>query len=105
MFFSIFSTVRTYREWKDNPTITTIQTTAYPIKNIEFPAITICSQGTSKDVMDTVILKQFEEYLRSKGINAQRDLNSNGNHTLRRRKRGTETRISDTLSKKQVHKF
>ena len=65
---SIFSTVQTYKEWKDNPIMTTVNTTAYPIKNIDFPAITICSQGASKDIMDVVLLKQFEEYLKSKAI-------------------------------------
>ena len=32
-------------EWKDNPVVTTIKTTAYPINKLDFPAITICNQG------------------------------------------------------------
>ena len=58
--YSIYSTCKTYIEWQANPTITTINTTAYPIENIEFPAITICSQGAAKNVMETVLVKQFE---------------------------------------------
>ena len=56
-----------YIQWKENPTITTINTTAYPIKNVEFPAITICSQGSAKDILDAAMLKQFERFLKSKG--------------------------------------
>ena len=35
-FYSIYSTFETYTDWQANPTITTIDTTAYPIKNVEF---------------------------------------------------------------------
>ena len=66
--FSIYSPYISYKDWKDNPIITTVNTTAYPIEDIVYPAITICSQGASKGVMDVVLLKQFEEYLKSKGI-------------------------------------
>ena len=45
-----------------------INTTSFPIKNVEFPAITICSQGLAKDIMENVLIKQFESYLESKKI-------------------------------------
>ena len=57
-----------YVEWQANPTITVINTTSFPIKNVEFPAITICSQGLAKDIMENVLIKQFESYLESKKI-------------------------------------
>jgi hypothetical protein len=28
--------------WNDNPVITTIESAAYPMKNIQFPTVTIC---------------------------------------------------------------
>jgi hypothetical protein len=31
--------------WKDNPVITTIQSTAYPVEKIMFPTVTICDEG------------------------------------------------------------
>ena len=101
---SINSTVKTYIEWQANPTITTINTTAYSIKNIEFPAITICSQGAAKDVVDTVLLKQFESYLESRGIKARNNTETPTNSTVKRQKRSASM-ISHTLSKPEVFNF
>ena len=100
---SIHSTIQTWNEWQDNPIITTINTTAYPIQNIEFPAITICSQGAAKDLLDKVILNQFEAYLRARGI--QPETNATKLDTVstgKRRKRSTEKRISETLPDEKV---
>ena len=108
---SIYSTIYAYKDWKDNPTITTVNTTAYPINSIEFPAITICSQGASKDVMDVVLARQFEAYLKSKGIkakppkqtgNSKSNATQNGNSILKRGKRSIEPNIADTLSQAEV---
>ena len=41
---------KAYAEWQEHPVLTTVSTTGKPIKDIEFPAITICSQGTIKEV-------------------------------------------------------
>ena len=62
---SIILSRKIYDQWQDAPTVTTISTTGYPIKNIEFPAITICSQGAANDLMDMAMMKQFERYLKS----------------------------------------
>ena len=99
--YSIYSTCKTYIEWQANPTITTINTTAYPIENIEFPAITICSQGAAKNVMETVLVKQFETYLEDKGINGSSGTVSYNASLTGRRKRSTGS-ISNTLTKDEV---
>ena len=44
VFFAIFLSVKAYVEWKDNPVLTTVATTGFPIEKVEFPAITICAQ-------------------------------------------------------------
>ena len=37
-----------YQAWEDDPIITTVSTTALPIHDLEYPAITICGQvGTT----------------------------------------------------------
>ena len=36
-----------YKSWDDNPILTTVSTTAFPIHSLEYPAITICGQVTS----------------------------------------------------------
>ena len=102
LHFSIRSTYLTYNEWTDTPIITTINTTAHPIKHIEFPSITICSQGLAKDVIHTVIQRQFEGYLKSKGIKANTTSKTNPSGTLKRRKRSTESLVIDKLSQVEV---
>ena len=57
-----------YVDWQENPTVTVVNTTSFPIKNVEFPAITICSQGLAKDIMENVLIKQFQSYLESKKV-------------------------------------
>ena len=103
MYYSILFSVQMYIQWKDNPTITTIDTVAYPIKNVEFPAITICSQGSAKDVLDTAILKQFERYLKSRGKIKPKD-KQDGETKLKGRRKRSSQNIVDTLSKKEVDK-
>ena len=100
-YYSIYSTCKTYIEWQDNPTITTINTTAYSIKNIEFPSITICSQGAAKNVVDNVMLKQFEAYLNERDIKANNISENVSGSTIKRKKRSTPL-ISHTLSKSEV---
>ena len=40
-----------YQDWIDNPVMTTIKTSALPIKDISFPAVTICGQGMNDDII------------------------------------------------------
>ena len=74
---SSWYTYATYIDWQANPTITVINTTSYPIKNVEYPAITICSQGLAKDIVETVFVQQFESYLVSKSIIEKPEISEN----------------------------
>ena len=40
-----------YVDWQENPILTSLKTTGMPISNIDFPAITICGQGSIKEVI------------------------------------------------------
>ena len=79
-----------YLQWQASPTVTTISTADYPIKNIEFPAITICSQGAAKGIMETVMFKQLERYI-----------NSQGETKTKRQKRSPQD-IIESLSNEEV---
>ena len=68
-------------DWQADPIITVINTTSYPIENIEFPAITICSQGLAKDLMENVMKQQFKSYMISRNIILDRDTNLNPTET------------------------
>ena len=61
-----------YTQWEDDPVITTLDTVALPIEDIEFPAVTICPQGAVKEIMDSVLFKQLKEYIMEKKFNENR---------------------------------
>ena len=56
-----------YKYWKEDPILTSVGTTGFPIEKIEFPAITICGQGLVNEVVDAALFHQFNEYLVVKG--------------------------------------
>ena len=44
--FAAILSLQGFQKWKNNLILTTVETTAYPIEKVEFPAITICAQVT-----------------------------------------------------------
>ena len=60
--------IAAYNDWQANPVITTIKTSAFPIKDVEFPAVTICGQGTDGDLLTSGFVKLFFNYLKQNGI-------------------------------------
>ena len=69
IYFSILSSYQIYIEWQNQPVLTTIGTTGLPVEKIKFPSITICGQGSSKDILDKAMFRQLSNYLAEKGIN------------------------------------
>ena len=69
IFLSIFSSYQIYVEWQHQPVLTTIGTTGLPVEKIKFPSITICGQGSSKDILDRAMFRQLSNYLADKGVN------------------------------------
>ena len=69
IIFSILSSYQIYVEWQHQPVLTTIGTTGLPIEQIKFPSITICGQGSSKDILDKAMYRQLTNYLAGKGKN------------------------------------
>ena len=65
--FAICMSTTAYKNWKNNPVLTSVRTTGLPIENIEFPAITICTQGSANEVVDAALFQQFTDYLNTKG--------------------------------------
>ena len=57
-----------YKAWEDNPILTTVSTTAYPIHKLEYPAITICGQGMATDTLDRVLKQRFDVWLKKRNI-------------------------------------
>ena len=63
LVFSYWQTSTLYKQWQDNPVITTLETVSMPIKEIEFPAVTICPQGSIKGIAETVLFNQLSRYI------------------------------------------
>jgi len=51
LLLGTYWSVVAYSDWQNNPVLTTVKTSALPIKDIEFPAVTICSQGLNSDIV------------------------------------------------------
>jgi hypothetical protein len=66
---SVALSVTLYRDWEDSPVLTTLTTTGLPLKDIEFPAFTICGQGMNNDVLNSGMTLQLFKFLEKKGIN------------------------------------
>ncbi len=61
-----FRSKESYRKWQEDPVLTTVITSAYPIGNVTFPTFTICSFGLIEDVLGVGIAKQFLAFLELK---------------------------------------
>ena len=52
--FAIILSLEAWIDWKDSPVLTSVSSTGLPIQNIDFPAITICSQGLIKVIIKNI---------------------------------------------------
>ena len=62
---NIVNNIRMYpfTAWNENPTITIIETMAYPIEKVIFPTVTICPQTSNPDRWGPTI-KIFDHFQR-----------------------------------------
>ena len=63
ILFATYLVANVYKGWQDDPVITTLDTVALPIEEIEFPAVTICPQGSRQEIIDLVLYRQLTEYI------------------------------------------
>ena len=66
LVFSYYQCATLYNQWQDDPVITTLDTVSLPIHEIEFPAVTICPQGSIKSIAETVLFLQLSRFIRNK---------------------------------------
>ena len=50
-------------QWFEDPVVTSLDTISLPVEKIDFPAVTMCPQGSTADIMDNFFFHQFEEWL------------------------------------------
>ena len=51
MVLAILWSAQLYNDWQDDPVLTTVGTTGLAIEKIEYPSITICAQGSVKEII------------------------------------------------------
>ena len=44
----VYWSIHLYLDWQEKPVLTTVTTTALPVSQVDFPALTICSEGKLK---------------------------------------------------------
>ena len=64
--FATYQVVTLYTDWQNEPVITTLETMVQPIQEIKFPAVTVCPQGSRQEILDSVLYRQFKEYISTK---------------------------------------
>ena len=51
-----------FKEWQGNKVVTTLKDTEMPITELDFPAITICSEGLNLDTVEKVIEEDYANW-------------------------------------------
>lgn len=73
LYLATYQVIKLYNDWQKNPVLTTLDTVALPIEQIEFPAVTICPQGSRKEIVDLVLFRQLIEHMQgAKGNRSKR---------------------------------
>ena len=69
--FTIFHLIILFDEWQDSPTVTTLNTSFFPIRDIKFPQVTICPQGSVNNLVERVLFKQLTEYIKANTLRTE----------------------------------
>ena len=62
LLYAFIMSVQSYNNWMDNPVITTLEDTATPIADLDYPAVTVCSEGLNMDTVDKVLHQEFQNW-------------------------------------------
>ena len=62
-FLGVFVSVQNYLDWKNEPVLTTVASTGYPVSGIPFPSVVICSQGIDMETVQSAMYKSVFDYL------------------------------------------
>ena len=68
MLLGAYWSVVSYTDWQDKLVLTTVKTSAFPVKEIEFPAVTICGKGMNTDIFGAGFFKYFFKFLKQSGV-------------------------------------
>ena len=60
--FCVFTINTIWVDWQENPVVTSLETVALSIEEVDFPAVTICPQGSVNLIMSRILMKQFKSW-------------------------------------------
>ena len=60
-FLAIYLIKNSYTDWKSKPVVTTLQSVAKPITDLDFPAVTICGEGQHMGIVEKVLFHNFQK--------------------------------------------
>ena len=63
---AVVLTVSAYLGWQRDPILTTVATTGLPVTKLDFPAITICGQGTIAETMGMALVEQMRDFYKAR---------------------------------------
>ena len=78
--FSVYLSMDAFFDWRQNMIITRFENSELPVTEIDFPAVTVCSQGLNMDNVAKAVERDFYEWHQER----------RGNKVKERRKREAE---------------
>ena len=60
--FSVYLSMDAFFDWRQNMIITRFENSELPVTEIDFPAVTVCSQGLNMDNVAKAVERDFTEW-------------------------------------------
>ena len=62
LIFSVYLSLDAFLDWRKNMIVTRFENSELPVTEIEFPAVTICSQGLNMENVAQAVTRDFYEW-------------------------------------------
>ena len=59
----VYTSVLSFNEWRNEPVLTTVATTGFPVKEISFPAVVICPNGGDYESLFAGLYKSMFDFV------------------------------------------
>jgi hypothetical protein len=59
---AIFFTTSSYLDWQENQVMTSLKNTALDVTSLQFPAVTICSEGLDMEAVSRALTRDIDEW-------------------------------------------
>ena len=63
-----YLSIEAFRDWNEKPVITTLKDTSRQVQTMEFPSVTICTEGVNMEAVKDALLEDFRVWKTKKDI-------------------------------------